>query len=91
MAQIHALLLISPESMSADEIMEELNISRGNADMNLRGLIDWGLVSKKHRSGERRDYFYAEKDIWKVAQQVILNGVSETQTSFQNLEEKFVK
>lgn len=71
MAQIHALLLIAPESMSADEIMEALNISRGNANMNLRGLIDWGLVSKEHRSGERRDYFYAEKDIWEVAQQVI--------------------
>ena len=72
MAQIHALLLISPHSLSADEIMETLNISRGNANMNLRGLIDWGLVSKEHRSGERRDYFYAEKDIWQVAQQVIL-------------------
>ncbi len=72
MAQIHALLLITPESLSADEIMESLNISRGNANMNLRGLIDWGLVSKEHKAGERRDYFYAEKDIWQVAQQVIL-------------------
>lgn len=72
MAQIHALLLISPESLSADEIMETLNISRGNANMNLRGLIDWGLVSKEHKAGERRDYFYAEKDIWQVAQQVTL-------------------
>lgn len=72
MAQVHALLLISPESLSADEIMETLNISRGNANMNLRALIDWGLVSKEHRSGERREYFFAEKDIWQVAQQVII-------------------
>ena len=41
MAQIHALLMISTESLSAEEIMEELNISRGNANMNIRALIDW--------------------------------------------------
>lgn len=72
MAQVHALLLISPESRSAEEIMAALNISRGNANMNLRALIDWGLVSKEHKAGERREYFFAEKDIWAVAQQVIL-------------------
>lgn len=72
MAQIHALLLISPHSLSADEIMAALNISRGNANMNLRSLIDWGLVSKEHKAGERREYFFAEKDVWQVAQQVIL-------------------
>ncbi|RMG26267.1 MAG: ArsR family transcriptional regulator [Bacteroidetes bacterium] len=72
MAQVHALLLISPESLSADEIMEALNISRGNANMNLRALIDWGLVNKEHKAGERKEYFYAEKDIWQVAKQVIM-------------------
>lgn len=72
MAQVHALLLISPESLSADEIMAALKISRGNANMNLRALIDWGLVQKEHKSGERREYFVAEKDIPQVAQQVIL-------------------
>lgn len=72
MAQVHALLLISAQSLSADDIMTTLNISRGNANMNLRALIDWGLVKKEHKSGERREYFYAEKDIWEVAQQVIV-------------------
>lgn len=72
MAQVHALLLVSPESLSAEAIMDELNISRGNANMNLRALIDWGLVQKEHKAGERREYFYAEKDIWQVAQQVML-------------------
>jgi DNA-binding transcriptional regulator GbsR (MarR family) len=71
MAQVHALLLLSPDPLSAEEIMEELNISRGNANMNIRALIDWGLVSKELRPGERREYFHAEKDIWKVARQVI--------------------
>ncbi|MDX1906866.1 MAG: MarR family transcriptional regulator [Bacteroidia bacterium] len=72
MAQVHALLLISAESLSAEDIMAALNISRGNANMNLRALIDWGLVKKEYRAGERREYFFAEKDIWQVAQQVIV-------------------
>ncbi|MCB0837020.1 MAG: transcriptional regulator [Bacteroidetes bacterium] len=72
MAQVHALLLISPNSLSAQEVMDALNISRGNANMNLRALIDWGLVSKEHKAGDRKEYFFAEKDIWQVAQQVII-------------------
>jgi DNA-binding transcriptional regulator GbsR (MarR family) len=70
MAQLHALLMVSPEPMSTDQVMEELNISRGNVNMNMRALIDWGLVSKVHKSGERMEYFSAEKDMWKVFRQV---------------------
>ncbi|MCB9282805.1 MAG: MarR family transcriptional regulator [Lewinellaceae bacterium] len=72
MAQIHALLLISPEPLSADEIMEELQVSRGNANMNLRALIDWGLVSKELKAGERREFFRAEKDMWEVVKKIII-------------------
>ncbi|WP_114783558.1 GbsR/MarR family transcriptional regulator [Botryobacter ruber] len=71
MAQVHALLLISSEAMSTEDVMQELNISRGNANMNLRALIDWGLVGKELRPGERKEFFVAEKDMWKVARQVI--------------------
>jgi len=71
MAQIHALLLISPDHLSAEEVMEQLNISRGNANMNLRELIDWGLVQKVIVPGERKEFFTAEKDIWKVARQIV--------------------
>jgi len=71
MAQVHALLLIAPEAQSADNIMESLDISRGNANMNLRALIDWGLIRKVRKPGERKEFFYAEKDLWKVARQVI--------------------
>lgn len=71
MAQIHALLLVSPENLSADEVMEQLAISRGNANMNLRELIDWGLVQKVIVPGERKEFFTAEKDIWKVARQIV--------------------
>jgi DNA-binding transcriptional regulator GbsR (MarR family) len=70
MAQVHALLLISPDALSAEEIMEQLSISRGNANLNVRALIDWGLVQKELRPGERKEFFVAEKDIWKVFRQV---------------------
>lgn len=70
MAQIHALLLISTESMSTEEVMDELKISRGNANMNLRALMDWGLVRKEFRAGERKEYFVAKKDIWEVSKQI---------------------
>lgn len=70
MALIHAVLLISKDAMTTDEIMEELSISRGNANMNIRALIDWGIVKKELKTGERKEYFSAEKDIWEVARQV---------------------
>ncbi len=63
MAQIHALLFISPEPLAMEEIMEELGISRGNASMNLRGLMDWGIVYKVNVPGERKDFFASEKDV----------------------------
>lgn len=71
MAQIHALLLVSPEALSADEVMEALQISRGNVNMNLRALIDWGLAHKELKTGERREYFVAEKDMWEVVKNII--------------------
>jgi DNA-binding transcriptional regulator GbsR (MarR family) len=70
MAQVHALLLISPEALTTEEIMETLSISRGNANMTLRDLIGWGLIEKQHRAGERKEYFYADKDAWNIARQV---------------------
>lgn len=70
MGQIHALLLISEEPLSTEEIMEDLQISRGNANMNIRGLIDWGIVKKIYKPGERKEYFTAGKDILELARQV---------------------
>jgi DNA-binding transcriptional regulator GbsR (MarR family) len=71
MAQIHALLLISPDPLTQDDIMEDLNISRGNTNMNIRELINWGLVERVILTGERKEYFTAEKDIWKVVKQIV--------------------
>lgn len=70
MAQIHALLLVSTEPLSTEEIMEELQVSRGNANMNLRTLIDWGLAQKIIKAGERKDFFITDKDIWELGKQV---------------------
>ncbi|WDF69183.1 helix-turn-helix domain-containing protein [Sphingobacterium oryzagri] len=70
MAQVHALLLISPEALTTEEVMETLRISRGNANMTLRDLIGWGLIEKQHKAGERKEYFYADKDAWNIARQV---------------------
>lgn len=66
MAMIHALLLVSPEPLMTDAIMAELSISRGNANSNLRELVDWGLVYPVLVKGDRRDYFEAEKDVWRI-------------------------
>lgn len=64
MAQVHALLFVSPEPLSANQIMDELQISRGNVSMALRELMAWGLVSRVHIKGERREFYTTEKDVW---------------------------
>jgi DNA-binding transcriptional regulator GbsR (MarR family) len=71
MAQVHGLLLCTEEALTAEQVMEALSISRGNANMNLRELISWGLVFRENRPGQRKEYFYAEKDIWEVAQRIV--------------------
>ncbi|NQY08923.1 MAG: transcriptional regulator [Flavobacteriales bacterium] len=70
MAQIHALLMVAPQPLSTDDIMEQLNISRGNANMNVRSLMEWGIVKKELKAGERKEFFYTDKDIWALARQV---------------------
>ncbi|MCD4795413.1 MAG: hypothetical protein K8R54_19435 [Bacteroidales bacterium] len=71
LAQIHALFIITEIPLSAEEIMESLKISRGNANMNVRTLIDWGLVYKENRLGERKEYFVGEKDMWLILKRVM--------------------
>lgn len=66
MAQIHALLMTSPEPLGTDDVMERLEISRGNAHSNLKELVAWGLVRVIVKKGERREFFEAEKDVWKI-------------------------
>ena len=66
MAQIHALLMVSPSALTTDQIMEELKVSRGHAHSNLRELVGWGLIRSVIRKGERKEYFEAEKNVWKI-------------------------
>lgn len=62
MAQIHALLFITGRPQSMDEIIERLHISRGNASMNLRDLMDWGIVERFREPGERKDLYASDSD-----------------------------
>ncbi len=71
MAQVHALLLVSPKPLTTEEVMNELSISRGNANMNLRELVSWDLLRKVIVPGDRKEYFEAEKDIWEIAKRVV--------------------
>lgn len=71
MAQVHAILLISPTPLCTEDIMEQLSISRGNANMNIRDLMNWTLIYKELIPGDRKEYFVAEKDIWEVARRII--------------------
>lgn len=71
MGQIHALLLIAPCCITADEIMEQLEMSRGNVNINLKSLAHWGLIKKENKMGCRKDFYVAEKDMWKVFKLII--------------------
>lgn len=66
MAQIHALLMTVPQPMTTDDVMADLQISRGNAHTNLKELVAWGLIRVVLKKGERREYFEAEKDVWTI-------------------------
>jgi DNA-binding transcriptional regulator GbsR (MarR family) len=66
MAEIHALLYICGIPLCTDDVMERLNISRGNASMSLRALCDWGIIRRLHKRGERREYFESLSDVWEI-------------------------
>ena len=66
MAELHALLYITARPLSTDDVMERLNISRGNASTSLRALCDWGIVRRLHKRGERREYFESLGDVWEM-------------------------
>ena len=66
MAQIHALLMTAPQPMTTDDVMKDLEVSRGNAHTNLKELVAWGLIRSVVKKGERREFFEAEKDVWQI-------------------------
>ncbi len=66
MAEIHALLYICGTPLCTDDVMERLNISRGNVSMSLRALCEWGIIRRLHKRGERREYFESLSDVWEI-------------------------
>ena len=71
MAEAHALLYITGSPLNTDDVMERLRISRGNASMSLRALQEWGLISRVHKRGDRKEYFQAEQDAWAIARTIM--------------------
>jgi DNA-binding transcriptional regulator GbsR (MarR family) len=72
-AQIHALLYVSTQPLTADEIAQALEVARSNVSTSLRELQTWGLVKVVHVLGDRRDHFQAESDVWEMFR-IILEG-----------------
>ncbi|MDH4049382.1 MAG: GbsR/MarR family transcriptional regulator [Gammaproteobacteria bacterium] len=70
-AQIQALLYLSPQPMSADEIVELLSLARSNVSTALRELQSYGLVRMTHVLGDRRDYFESLHDVWELFRVII--------------------
>ncbi|MBI2929965.1 MAG: MarR family transcriptional regulator [Verrucomicrobia bacterium] len=65
-AQIHALLFLSPKPLHADEIVEALNVARSNVSTSLKELQGWGIVRMVHVIGDKRDHFESKKDVWEM-------------------------
>ena len=66
MAQIHALLFLSPRPLHAEEISATLGVARSNVSTSLRELQGWGIVRRVHVMGDRRDHFDSLKDVWEL-------------------------
>jgi DNA-binding transcriptional regulator GbsR (MarR family) len=70
-AQIHALLLVAPRPLPAEEIADTLSVARSNVSTSLRELLAWGVVRTVHVLGDRRDYFEAIPDVWEMFQLIL--------------------
>jgi DNA-binding transcriptional regulator GbsR (MarR family) len=70
-AQIHALLYLSPKPLAADEIAATLDVARSNVSTSIRELETWGLVRPVHVLGERREHYESMKDVWEMFQVIV--------------------
>ena len=71
MAEVHALLFVTGHPLCTDDVMDRLGISRGSASMSLRALLDWGVVYRVHKRGDRKEYFEAEQDVWTMFRAIV--------------------
>ena len=70
-AQIHALLYISPRPLNADDLVETLGVARSNVSTSLKELQGWGIVKRVHVLGDKRDHFESMKDMWEMFRVVL--------------------
>jgi DNA-binding transcriptional regulator GbsR (MarR family) len=70
-AQVHALLYLSPQPLHAERIAELLSVARSNVSGSLRELEGWGIVRVVNVLGDRRDYFESLKDVWEMFRIII--------------------
>lgn len=71
MAEVHALLFVTGEALNTDDVMDRLEISRGSASMSLRALLDWGVITRTHKRGDRKEYFVADQDVWSMFRAIV--------------------
>ncbi len=69
-AQIHALLFLTDQPLTAEDIAEELNLARSNVSSSLRELISWSLIRREHVLGDRRDFYVAEADMFEMVRRI---------------------
>src|SRR5580693_1860528 len=74
-AQVHALLYLSAEPLTAEDIAETLSVARSNVSTSLRELQNWKLVHTTHQMGDRRDFFSASHDVWQLFLTVVQQRV----------------
>jgi DNA-binding transcriptional regulator GbsR (MarR family) len=70
-SQIHALLYLSPDPLTAEEIADALNVARSNVSNSLKELQSWGLVNMTHVLGDRRDHFGVKDDTWEMLMTIV--------------------
>lgn len=70
-SQIHALLYLAPQPLTAEDIAETLSIARSNVSTSLKELQSWGLVQMVHVMADRRDHFEARKDVWEMVTLIV--------------------
>ena len=92
MGRLYGTLLMNPEAMSLDDLASELGISKGSVSMNMRALERWGMAKEHWVRGERKKYYIAESDMWKVIRNVLTGRERrEVQVALQVLSDSVVR
>lgn len=71
MGQLYAVLFLSPDPLTLDNMVERLDSSKGNVSINIRALERWGLVRQIYKWADRKNYYEAEVDIWKAVSGIL--------------------